>query len=106
MYKNYTLLLKCSCGGIDLIFLFPDSANFSASPPLGKNFPTRPEGSGKMKNVNFIKVAEKRHRAKRKWHPSFVFLCPILFKLVSMDAELTSALGNKKYFYQRIGCCT
>ena len=52
-----------------------------------------------MKNVNFIKLAEKRHRAKRNWYTSFVVLRPILLKLVSMDAELNSALGNKKYYY-------
>ena len=95
MYKNYTVLLKTFSGSIDLIFLPPDPANFSASPP-----------SGKTKNVNFIKLAKKRHPAKRKWHPSFVVLRPIFFKLVSMDAELNSALGNEKYFYQIIRCGT
>ena len=88
------------------MIFFPDPANFSASPPSVKNFSTRPEGSGKTENVNFIKLAEKHHRAKRKWHPSFVVLRPILFKLMSMDAELNSTLGNKNYFYQRIGCGT
>ena len=94
-----------SCGGINLIF-FPEPANFSASPRSRKSFLTHPEGSGKIKNVNFIKSAEKRDGTKRKQQPISFDLCRILFKLVSMDVELNSALGNERYFYPRIGCGT
>ena len=97
---------KRSWWGIDLIFFFPDSTNFSASPQSGKNFPTRPEGFERTENVNFITSAEKCNRAKRKGCTIFFVLCPCLFKLVSMDGELSSALGNKNYFYQVIGCST
>ena len=56
-----------SCGGIGLIPPPPrDPANFSTSPQSGKKFPTRPEESGKIKNVNFITSAERRDGAKRK----------------------------------------
>ena len=59
-----------------------------------------------MENVNFIKFAEKRDRAKRKGYPSFLVVASILFKLVSMDAELNSALENESYFCQIIECDT
>ena len=91
---------------MDLIFFPPDPANFSASSPSGKNFPTRPEGPGKIKNVNFIKSAKNRDGAKRKKHTISFVPCPILFKLVSVDAELNSAFENERYFYQIIGCGT
>ena len=59
-----------------------------------------------MENVSFIKFAEKRDRAKRKGYPSFLAVASILFKLVSVDAELNSALENERYFCQIIGCGT
>ena len=43
---------------MDLVFFKKVPANFSPSPLSGKKFPTRPEGSGKMENVNLIKLAE------------------------------------------------
>ena len=60
----------------------------------------------KLKNVNFIKLAKKRDEAKRKWHTISFFLCPILFKLVSMDGELNFTLETETYFYQKIKCGT
>ena len=76
------------------------------SPLSGKQFPTRPEGSGKTENVNLIKFAENCHGAKRKQQTISSVLCPILLKLVSIDAELNCALENERYFCQVIGCGT
>ena len=70
-----------------LHFFLKIPANFSPSPGSGKNRPKRPEASGKFKNVNFNKLAKNSDGAKRKWYPSLLALCLILFKLVSMDAE-------------------
>ena len=70
---------------------------------IRKKFPTCPEGSGKMKNMNFIKLVEKRNQAKRKWHPNFVVRGPILFKLVSMDGEFNSAWEIKSIFTKELG---
>ena len=41
-----------------------------------------------------------------KENSSLSVFCPIFFKLVSIDAELNSALENERYFYQKIGCGT
>ena len=43
---------------------------------------------------------------KRKWHAISFVLCPTLLRLVSMDAELNSVLGNGTYFCPIIGCGT
>ena len=71
-----------------LDFSPPDPANFSALPRSGKNFSARPEASGKIKNVNFIKSAKTCDGAKRKRHTIFFVLRPILFKLLPIYSQL------------------
>ena len=58
------------------------------------------------KNQKLIKSAKKQHMKKRKWHAISFVLCPTLLRLVSMDAELNSVLGNGTYFCPIFGCGT
>ena len=89
-----------------MIFFLKVHPNFSPSSGAGQNFPTRPEGSGKTENVNFIKFAENGDGAKRKLRTFWSSVCWTLTNLVSMDAELNLALENWRYFFQVIGCGT
>ena len=99
----FVLALKRVLLRYRLDFFLKDPANFSPLPGFGKNFSTRPEGSGKIKNVNLIKIRKKRNGAKRKWRTSF-FVCHLLnLNLVPIDSELNSALGYQTYFYQIYG---
>ena len=55
-----------SSGGMDLIFFKKVPSNFTPLSGTGKILTTRPEGSGKTENLNFIKFAENRNGAKTK----------------------------------------
>ena len=83
---------------MDLIFFLKVPPNFSPLPGFGKNCPKRPEASGKIKNLNSIKFAKNGDGAKRKRYPSFLVVGENFLKLVSMDAQLNSPLGNKTFF--------
>ena len=86
-----------------MIFFPPDPANVSASPRPGKNFPTRPEVSRKIKNVKLIKIGQNQDRVKRKWHTSFFVSHLLYLKLVPIDSDFNSVLENQTYFYQIYG---
>ena len=57
----------------------------------------------KFKNLNLIKSLPKRKMPKRKGHTSFWGFSSLGFKLVLIDSELNSALGNQTVFTKKLG---
>ena len=94
-----------SPGGIRSIF-FPWTCYFFCLHLNQRDFPTRPKVSGKIKNVNLIKLIQKGDGTNREWHTSFFVLDFLNFKLLPIDSKLNSALASQTYFSQKIGCCT
>ena len=89
-----------------MIFFKKVLPNFSALPESGKKFSTRPEASGKIRNVNLIKIGKKRNGPKRKGHTSFFVFRLLNLKLVPIDSELNSALKIQIYFCHVFRCGT
>ena len=81
----------------------PEPANFSASYRPGVGCPTVGNGPKKFKNLNLIKSLPKRKMPKRKGHTSFWGFSSLGFKLVLIDSELNSALGNQTVFTKKLG---
>ena len=80
-------------------FFSPDPANFSASYKPWVEFPSVWESPEKIKNLNLIKSARNRNRAKRKCHKSFFPFHFLGLKNVPNCSQLNSAPGNQTLFF-------
>ena len=76
------------------MIFFPDRANFSAFDKLGVDLPSVRESTEKIKNLNLIKMAQKRNKAKRKFQTTFFAFHILDLKIVPSDSELNYAPGN------------
>ena len=83
-----------------------DPANFSASYKPRVDFPSLWESPEKIKNLNLIKLARNRNRAKRKCHTSFFTFHILVLKLVLSYSQLNSAPENQILFLLNSGCGT
>ena len=81
-------------------FFLSESANFSASERLEKNFPILQNGLEKMKNLYLIKLVSKWKRAIRKGHTNFFLFHFWDLILVPIDTALNSASDNLTHFFQ------
>ena len=75
------------------IFFLPELISFFASEGPGVEFPD-------------ARSCPKKFKKQEMAHKLFCFLFFLNFKLVPIDLELNSALGNQTYFYQKCGSCT